>query len=64
MGGNHVDGLVDAYPDQLRPLAPCFRSAFAALTGWLRGARPPASSTVARPPGATPADLAKPCSLG
>ena len=45
-GGNHVDGLVDAYPDRLRPLAPCFRSAFSALTGWLGGTQPPPSATV------------------
>ncbi|WP_329056863.1 tannase/feruloyl esterase family alpha/beta hydrolase [Amycolatopsis sp. NBC_01488] len=62
--GNHVDGLVDAYPDRLRPLGPCFRTAFDALGGWLRGVRPPASGTIARPAGATPADLARSCSLG
>ncbi|GAB3149525.1 tannase/feruloyl esterase family alpha/beta hydrolase [Amycolatopsis stemonae] len=62
--GNHVDGLVDQYPDRLRPLAPCFRTAFDALAGWLHGVRPPASGTIARPAGATPADLARSCSLG
>lgn len=63
-GGNHVDGLVDQFPDRLRPLGPCFRTAFDALGGWLRGVRPPASSTIPRPAGATPADLARTCSLG
>ncbi|MEA5360095.1 3-hydroxybutyrate oligomer hydrolase family protein [Amycolatopsis sp., V23-08] len=63
-GGNHVDGLVDQFPDRLRPLGPCFRTAFDALAGWLRGARPPASATITRPAGATPADLARTCSLG
>ncbi len=63
-GGNHVDGLVDAFPDRLRPLGPCFRTAFDALGGWLRGVRPPASATIARPAGATPAELAATCSLG
>ncbi|UOZ12000.1 tannase/feruloyl esterase family alpha/beta hydrolase [Amycolatopsis sp. WQ 127309] len=63
-GGNHVDGLVDQFPAQLRPLGPCFRTAFDALAGWLRGVRPPASATIARPAGATPADLARTCSLG
>lgn len=62
-GGNHVDGLVDAYPDRLRPLGPCFRTAFDALGGWLRGVRPPASATIARPAGATPAELATACDL-
>ncbi|SFW87622.1 Tannase and feruloyl esterase [Amycolatopsis australiensis] len=63
-GGNHVDGLADAYPDRLRPLGPCFRTAFDALAGWLRGVRPPASATIPRPADATPADLARTCSLG
>ncbi|MFJ1768321.1 tannase/feruloyl esterase family alpha/beta hydrolase [Amycolatopsis sp. NPDC088138] len=62
-GGNHVDGLVDQFPEQLRPLGPCFRTAFDALAGWLGGARPPESATIARPAGATPADLARTCSL-
>ncbi|MFI6095981.1 tannase/feruloyl esterase family alpha/beta hydrolase [Lentzea sp. NPDC051213] len=47
--GTHVDGLVDAYPDRLRPLAPCHRSAFVALEGWLDGVAPPRSATLARP---------------
>jgi hypothetical protein len=62
-GGNHVDGLVDQFPEQLRPLGPCFRTAFDALAGWLRGARPPASGTITRPPAASPADLARTCTL-
>ncbi len=61
--GNHVDSLVDVYPDRLRPLAPCFRSAFSALASWVDGAAPPASGTVARPAGATPDVLASQCSL-
>jgi hypothetical protein len=63
-GGNHVDGLVDTYPTALRPMAPCFRTALTALAGWLDGARTPVSATIARPAGATPADLASSCSLG
>ena len=55
--GTHVDGLVDAYPDRLRPLAPCHRSAFVALERWLDGVAPPASATLPRP-----ADVAT-CSL-
>jgi 3HB-oligomer hydrolase (3HBOH) len=46
--GNHVDGLVDLFPSQLRPLAPCFQSAFDAMGGWVRGDRPAPSSTIAR----------------
>ena len=34
--GNHLDALVDTYPTQLRPIAPCFQSALDALTQWLR----------------------------
>jgi tannase/feruloyl esterase len=49
-GGTHTDALVDSFPDRLRPLVPCHRSAFTALERWLgQGARPPASGTLARP---------------
>jgi hypothetical protein len=34
--GNHTDGLVDAYPDRLVPLAPEFRKAVTELAAWLR----------------------------
>ncbi len=47
--GTHVDGLVDAYPDRLRPLAPCHRAAFVALERWLDGIAPPPSATLPRP---------------
>jgi hypothetical protein len=47
--GTHVDGLVDAYPDRLRPLAPCHRAAFVALERWLDGVTPPKSATLPRP---------------
>ncbi len=60
-GGNHVDGLYDAYPDRLRPILPCFRSAFTALTGWAeRRIAPPPGHTVARP---ASGDLANTCAL-
>ncbi|WP_424532075.1 tannase/feruloyl esterase family alpha/beta hydrolase [Sphaerisporangium viridialbum] len=60
-GGNHVDGLYDAYPGLLRPILPCFRSAFAALESWTtRGDAPPADATLPRP---ASGDLANTCSL-
>ncbi|MEV5341299.1 tannase/feruloyl esterase family alpha/beta hydrolase, partial [Streptomyces sp. NPDC052676] len=63
-GGTHTDSLVDAFPDRLRPLTPCHRSAFTALEDWLAaGHRPPASATVARPAGADAADLLTTCPL-
>lgn len=34
--GNHVDGLVDVYPDRLTPIGPRFRAAFDELDAWLR----------------------------
>lgn len=34
-GGTHVDGLVDVYPDRLRPIAPAFRAAFDELHRWV-----------------------------
>jgi hypothetical protein len=59
-GGNHVDGLYDTYPDRLRPILPCFHSAFAALERWDTGNPPPPSATLPRP---TSGDLANTCSL-
>ncbi|GGP93599.1 tannase/feruloyl esterase family alpha/beta hydrolase [Streptomyces roseolilacinus] len=64
-GGTHTDALVDAFPDKLRPLTPCHRSAFTALEDWLvAGHRPPASRTVVPPAGADAADLLTRCPLG
>ncbi|MER7489588.1 tannase/feruloyl esterase family alpha/beta hydrolase [Streptomyces sp. NPDC126497] len=49
-GGTHVDGLYDTHPDRLRPILPCYRSAFDALVAWVeRGVAPPADRTVTRP---------------
>ncbi len=49
-GGTHVDGLYDTYPDRLRPILPCYRSALDVLVAWVeRGALPPADHTVGRP---------------
>ncbi|MEU1694238.1 3-hydroxybutyrate oligomer hydrolase family protein [Streptomyces hirsutus] len=62
--GTHTDSLVDSFPDRLRPLLPCHRSAFTALESWLTtGHRPPASHTVVRPEEATPASLLTDCRL-
>ncbi|MFA1545747.1 alpha/beta hydrolase family protein [Actinomadura chokoriensis] len=58
---NHVDGLHDTYPDRLRPLLPCMRTAFTALESWTRnGATPPESATLPRP---ASGDLVNTCSL-
>jgi dienelactone hydrolase len=60
-GGNHVDGQYDAFPDRLRPMLPCFRTAFTALTGWAEHrSTPRPSRTVARP---ASGDLADTCAL-
>ncbi|MGQ0839358.1 tannase/feruloyl esterase family alpha/beta hydrolase [Actinokineospora sp.] len=48
--GTHVDGLYDAYPAKLRPIAPCFLTAFDAVAGWTNGQRPPRSATIPRSP--------------
>ncbi|MFE9623724.1 3-hydroxybutyrate oligomer hydrolase family protein [Streptomyces sp. NPDC006527] len=62
--GTHTDALVDSFPDRLRPLLPCHRSAFTALEGWLTtGHRPPANRTVSRPRNADPATLLTRCRL-
>jgi hypothetical protein len=50
-GGNHVDDRADTFPEQVRPILPCYREAFARLTEWVtEGQTPPASQTVARQP--------------
>ncbi|MER7959799.1 tannase/feruloyl esterase family alpha/beta hydrolase [Streptomyces sp. NPDC096030] len=60
-GGTHTDGLYDTYPDRLRPILPCYRSAFAALRAWVEeGTAPPASRTIARP---AAGDVVNSCAL-
>ena len=50
-GGNHVDDRADLFPQQIRPILPCYREAFLRLTSWVeRGTTPPATQTVARQP--------------
>ncbi|MFF8974725.1 3-hydroxybutyrate oligomer hydrolase family protein [Streptomyces sp. NPDC014995] len=62
--GTHTDALVDIFPDRLRPLLPCHRSAFTALEDWLTaGHRPPADRTVPRPEDASPSALLTGCRL-
>jgi hypothetical protein len=66
-GGNHVDSLMALDPEHLRPILPCFRTAFDALTAWVEDREePPASATVPRPAGngATDPALLNTCSLG
>lgn len=59
--GTHTDALVPAFPDKLRPMLPCARTGFDALTNWVeKGTEPPASSTVSRP---TSGDLLSTCRL-
>jgi hypothetical protein len=60
-GGTHVDGLYDTYPDRLRPILPCYRSAFDALVSWVdRDDQPPADRTVDRP---ASGDVVNSCAL-
>lgn len=63
-GGNHTDGFVDAFPDRLRPLTPCHRSAFTALERWLDGTPPPASATIPWPAASTAQERLTRCDLG
>ncbi|MFF7870799.1 tannase/feruloyl esterase family alpha/beta hydrolase [Streptomyces qaidamensis] len=63
-GGTHTDALVDTYPERLRPLTPCHRTAFSALESWVsRGHRPPASHTVPLPAEADSETRLSTCSL-
>ncbi|KOT37656.1 aromatic ring-opening dioxygenase LigA [Streptomyces caelestis] len=60
--GTHADGLYDTHPDRLRPILPCYRSAFDALVAWVeRGVAPPADRTVGRP---ADGDVVDSCALG
>lgn len=60
-GGTHVDSLYDTYPGQLRPVLPCYRSAFRALEAWVEdGSAPPADRTIAKPAGG---DVVNACAL-
>ncbi|MEU8143510.1 tannase/feruloyl esterase family alpha/beta hydrolase [Nonomuraea sp. NPDC048901] len=34
-GGNHLDSLVDVYPDKLKPMLPVFRDSFTELEDWV-----------------------------
>jgi hypothetical protein len=59
--GTHTDGLYAAFPDRLRPLLPCARTAFDDLTEWVeRGVQPPADGVRARP---ASGDLVNTCHL-
>jgi hypothetical protein len=59
--GNHVDGLYDTYPDRLRPILPCARTAFGDLTRWVeRGDAPPKDAFYPRP---ASGDLVNRCRL-
>jgi hypothetical protein len=54
-GGTHVDGLYPLFPALVRPMLPCYRSAFVALENWLdRKAPPPPDTTVPRPTSGDP----------
>ena len=60
-GGSHVDSRYDRYPDALRPILPCYRTAFAAFEAMIeRGQAPPPSQSVSRTAGA---DVANACPL-
>ena len=59
--GTHTDGLYAAHPTELRPLLPCARSAFDALTAWVEsGELPPADGYYPRP---ATGDLVNSCAL-
>jgi hypothetical protein len=58
--GTHTDGLYASFPDRLRPLLPCARSAFDVLVDWVESdVRPPADGYYARPSG----DVVNTCQL-
>ena len=40
-GGTHVDSIYDQYPNELRPILPCYRAAFDRLVEWVEDKTPP-----------------------
>lgn len=63
-GASHLDIEYDMFPDRMRPLLPCMRTAFEALERWTAprgGQAPPPSGTVPRQ---TTGDVANTCSIG
>ena len=60
-GGTHTNGFAALWPDKLRPMLPCARTGFSALTAWVEsGVTPPAEGDVARP---TSGDVLTTCPL-
>lgn len=59
--GNHVDGLYPVFPTQLRPILPCYRTAFDQLAQWVgTGQSPSPSGFVPRP---ATGDVVNSCAL-
>jgi len=59
--GNHVDGLYSSFADRLRPMLPCYRTAFTELVAWVEHGEPPVpSGLVSRP---VTGDLVNGCAL-
>ncbi|MGB9375975.1 MAG: tannase/feruloyl esterase family alpha/beta hydrolase [Mycobacteriales bacterium] len=59
--GNHVDGLYSTFPQQLRPILPCYRAAFDRLVAWVDQGRAPAPSGLIPHPAS--GDVVNTCSL-
>ncbi|MGH3457577.1 tannase/feruloyl esterase family alpha/beta hydrolase [Aeromicrobium sp.] len=59
--GNHVDGLYDDHPDRLRPILPCYRTAFVAMERWVEKRRQPAQNGTIANPGS--GDIVNSCAL-
>ncbi|MFB4276805.1 tannase/feruloyl esterase family alpha/beta hydrolase [Nonomuraea sp. MTCD27] len=59
-GASHLDLEYDMFPDRMRPLLPCMRTAFEALERWSSGQQPPPSATIPRQ---TAGDVANTCAI-
>ncbi|MEV0388212.1 tannase/feruloyl esterase family alpha/beta hydrolase [Nonomuraea sp. NPDC050643] len=59
-GASHLDLEYDMFPDRMRPLLPCMRTAFEALERWTAGQQPPPSATIPRQ---TSGDVANTCAI-
>lgn len=59
--GTHIDGRYDVYPEQIRPILPCYLAAFDAMVAWaVQGTEPAPSGVIERP---TEGDLVNGCAL-
>ena len=61
--GTHVNSFYGLFPTQLRPMLPCYRSAFLALETWVENHAAPPDSRFVPKPASGDLLIRVPCSL-